>query len=239
MCQDKVEIKWPLKNIRLVKSDPPPFEHRIVTETVQKKLPRPREPTAEDEREAPIPTNVGEDGVEDEDDEVDYFQHGQESQQPLHHDHSQQDIEGGVQDGEGEMDCSHPEPKPHQPLHHGHTKQDIEHIFRRFAKVLLKKHGAFGPFMSRLSDAFFVSNQDDIRLVRELLAKAGMDEETISALKWSFFKARVRRSVPEPRELEKEFNRVINLFEWEAILRKESLESVQIDFAAHSQGMPF
>ncbi len=93
----------------------------------------------------------------------------------------------------------------------GHTKQDIEHIFIRFSKVLSKQHGAFGPFMSRLSDAFFVPNQGDIEFVKEALRIAGLSEDEINSKRWRFFKRRIRRGVPGPVELEKQFNRVVNL----------------------------
>jgi len=93
----------------------------------------------------------------------------------------------------------------------GHTKQDVEHIFIRFSKVLSKQHGAFAVFMARLSDAFFVPNQADIEFVKEALRKGGLSEDEINRKRWHFFKRRIRRAVPEPRELEKQFSRVVNL----------------------------
>lgn len=131
-------------------------------------------------------------------------------------------------DGNDHMDFDdepeHDEPDSHgnQPLHldngspyflgsRSHTKQDIEHIFIRFTRVLSKQHGAFGTFMSRLSDAFFVPNQSDIEFVKEALRVAGLSEEQINSKKWNYFKRRIRRTVPSPLELEKQFNRVVNL----------------------------
>ena len=96
--------------------------------------------------------------------------------------------------------------------HHGYTKQDIEHVFIRFSRALSKKHGAFRPFMSRLSDAFFVPNQSDVDLIKDVLKKAGMSDDSIKAKEWSYYKSRIRRGVPEPDELERNFNRVVNCF---------------------------
>ena len=97
------------------------------------------------------------------------------------------------------------------PLHLG-VKQDIEHIFIRFSKKLSKAHGAFGAFMSRLSDAFFVPSQDDIEFIKEALQKVGVSDEEINKKKWTYYKRRVRRSVPQPEELAREFIRVVQLF---------------------------
>jgi hypothetical protein len=95
-------------------------------------------------------------------------------------------------------------------MHKG-VKQDIVHIFLRFSKVISKSHGAFGTFMARLSDAFFVPSQDDINLIKSVLRKFGMSEDDIKKKAWQYFKKRVRRRVPGPKELEREFVRVINL----------------------------
>lgn len=91
------------------------------------------------------------------------------------------------------------------------VKQDIEHIFLRFSKILKKSHGAFGAFMARLSDVFFVPSQADIAFIKMALRKSGLQEEEIKAKPWHFFKRRVRRSVPKPSDLEREFKRVVNL----------------------------
>jgi len=92
------------------------------------------------------------------------------------------------------------------------VKNDLLHIFQRFSKVLSKQHGAFGSFMARLSDAFFVPSQDDLEFIREALRKAGLSEEDIKAKSWQYFKPRVRRHVPKPKILEQDFKCVVNLF---------------------------
>jgi hypothetical protein len=91
-------------------------------------------------------------------------------------------------------------------------KQDVEHIFIRFGKRLSKSHGAFGVFMARLSDAFFVPSQDDIEFIKAALRKADVSEDEINSKKWQYYKTRVRRTVPSPTELEREFKKVVQLF---------------------------
>jgi ribonuclease D len=91
-------------------------------------------------------------------------------------------------------------------------KQDVEHIFIRFGKWLSKSHGAFGVFMARLSDAFFVPSQDDIEFIKAALRKADVSEDDINSKKWQYYKTRVRRTVPGPVELEREFKKVVQLF---------------------------
>ena len=82
----------------------------------------------------------------------------------------------------------------------------------RFSKVLSKEHDTFRSFMARMSDAFFVPCQSDIELVKTALGKAGLSEDDINKKEWQFFKKRVRRTVPVPKILERDFTRVINLF---------------------------
>ena len=94
---------------------------------------------------------------------------------------------------------------------HRGVKQDIVHIFLRFSKVISKSHGAFGTFMARLSDAFFVPSQDDIDFIKSVLHKFGLSEDEIKKKAWQYFKKRVRRRVPGQKELEIEFVRVVNL----------------------------
>ena len=72
------------------------------------------------------------------------------------------------------------------------VKNDLEHIFLRFARVLLKSHSAFGAFMARLSDSFFVPSQEDIAFIKQALRKAGFSDNEIKAKPWNYFKRRVR-----------------------------------------------
>jgi hypothetical protein len=65
--------------------------------------------------------------------------------------------------------------------------------------------------MARLSDVFFVPNQSDIAFVKEALRKSGVSEDEINAMPWRYFRRRIRRTVPSPKELEMNFNRLINL----------------------------
>jgi hypothetical protein len=97
------------------------------------------------------------------------------------------------------------------PDRSGHTKEDILHVFLRFVRVISKKHGAFGPFMARLSDVMFIPSQNDLEFVKAALKSAGLTEDEINAKPWRYFKRRIRRSVPGPQELEAEFNRLVNL----------------------------
>ena len=100
----------------------------------------------------------------------------------------------------------------HLEMNHKGIKQDIEHIFLRFGRVLSKEHGAFRAFMARLSDAFFVPSQADIQLVKTALRKCGLSEEQIKEKPWQYFKRRVRRAVPSPKVLLRDFKKIVNLF---------------------------
>jgi hypothetical protein len=100
----------------------------------------------------------------------------------------------------------------HDRYFHKGVKQDIEHIFLRFARVLTKGHGVFGAFMSRLSDAFFIPSQEDIEFIKAALRRSGVSDEDINKNRWQYYKRRVRRRVSLPKELEREFKRVVNLF---------------------------
>lgn len=95
---------------------------------------------------------------------------------------------------------------------HQFVKNDIVHIFLRFARVVSKDHGAFGAFMARLSDAFFIPSQSDIAFIKKALRNAGMSEDDIKKKPWSYYKRRVRRLVPSPKILEREFKRVCAMF---------------------------
>jgi hypothetical protein len=66
--------------------------------------------------------------------------------------------------------------------------------------------------MARLSDAFFVPSLDDIEFIKAALRKAGIAEEDVNSKKWQCYKTRVRRTVPGPVELEREFKRVVQVF---------------------------
>ena len=64
--------------------------------------------------------------------------------------------------------------------------------------------------MSRLG--FFHASQDDIKLIKQVLAQCGLTEDDIQKKPLQYFKRRVRRTVPPPEELERDFVKVVNLF---------------------------
>jgi hypothetical protein len=45
-------------------------------------------------------------------------------------------------------------------------------------------HGAFGAFMARLRDAFFVPSQDDIEFIKAAMQKADVSDNHINSKKW-------------------------------------------------------
>jgi hypothetical protein len=92
------------------------------------------------------------------------------------------------------------------------VKQDIVHIFLRFNRVLKSAHGAYRAFLARLSDVFFVPSQQDIEFIKKVLKKNGFSDDEIKAKSWQYYKRRVRRSVPGPEILERDFARVVKLF---------------------------
>ena len=149
-----VVVHWPLRNIQIAVSNPPPFVHEFLTDDVEQETPTPPQSPALEEQEATPPLPVsGEDGVDDDEAENDYFQEEQACHLPA-----------CVDDDEAEND----QKECHVPCRLFHTKQDVEHAFIRFAKVLSQKHGIFGSFMSRPPDSFFVPNQSDCLCQRSL-----------------------------------------------------------------------
>jgi hypothetical protein len=126
------------------------------------------------------------------------------------------DADTSDDDIENDEHALHP-PAPHTlPLtldnKGSRVKQDIVHIFLRFSRVLKKAHGAFALFMARLSDVFFIPSQDDLELIKDLLKQNGFSDDQIKQKTWQYFKRRVRRSVPPPNVLERDFNRTVNMF---------------------------
>lgn len=82
----------------------------------------------------------------------------------------------------------------------------------RFSKALSLRHGAFGAFMARLSDAFYHPSVEDVAFIKEVLKKAGLSDKEIAAKPWQYYKRRVRRRVPPKDVLEADVTRVVNLF---------------------------
>lgn len=70
--------------------------------------------------------------------------------------------------------------------------------------------GTFGSFMA--SDAFFVPSQKDIEFIKLALKKAGLTDDQIQAKTWQYYKKRVRRRVPSPSVLTRDFKRLVSLF---------------------------
>jgi hypothetical protein len=66
--------------------------------------------------------------------------------------------------------------------------------------------------MARLSDALFAPSQADIEFIKFALRKAGLSADQIKSKSWNYYKRRVRRRVPPPKVLEREYLRVINMF---------------------------
>ena len=58
----------------------------------------------------------------------------------------------------------------------------------------------------------FLSSQSDIEFIKLALRKVGYSEDRIRSLTWAYYKKRVRRSVPAPTELMKNYRRVVAMF---------------------------
>ena len=129
-----------------------------------------------------------------------------------------EDVPSDDDDGDEEdhLDCL---------LGHGHDdgddwrretiKQDILHIFLRHQKLLSKEHGAFKVFMSRLRDLLFVPNPDDMALIKACLKKRGLSDDDITDKinnEYAFFVRRVRRAVPGPDALIRDYDELVKLF---------------------------
>ena len=94
-------------------------------------------------------------------------------------------------------------------------KNDILHIFLRFDRVLSKEHGAYANFMSALRDALYIACDEDLELVRELLKEAGYSDKEIEkklGTEFDWCLKRIRRQVPAPKELEKRYQEVVELY---------------------------
>lgn len=113
------------------------------------------------------------------------------------------------------------------------VKLDELHAMMRFERTLRKSHGAYHHFLSRLRDAFFVVNEDDMRNLKQILkarwlarrkkmnplAEEKELEKIVDAAvearfveNYAWFAHRVRRSIPPPAELEAALRRVVDTF---------------------------
>ena len=91
-------------------------------------------------------------------------------------------------------------------------KNDIVHIFLRFQRVVSTLHGCFKAFMVRLSDAFFIPSHSDIDFIKTVLKACGHTDEEIKSKPWHFYKSSIRRTVPGPKALEENLQKVFDLF---------------------------
>jgi hypothetical protein len=65
-------------------------------------------------------------------------------------------------------------------------------------------HGCYQMFMADLRDAYFIPNEVDLQIAKEM-------ESTIC--EYHYFLRRVRRHVPLPEELEKQYMHVVELYQ--------------------------
>jgi hypothetical protein len=72
-------------------------------------------------------------------------------------------------------------------------------------------HGCYQIFMADLRDAYFIPNEDDLQIAREMLEWQDIKKESIR--EYHYFLRRVRRHVPLPEEqLEKRYMHVVELY---------------------------
>jgi len=115
---------------------------------------------------------------------------------------------------------------------HLRIKLDALHAMMRFQRTLRKKHGCHDHFLSRLRDAFFIINNDDVDNLKSLLkgrfirrrqhSFTGTDDELWRLAEeyvdqrylsdYTYFAHRVRRSIPRPKLLEAELRKVVDLY---------------------------
>lgn len=94
-------------------------------------------------------------------------------------------------------------------------KQDVFHIMDRLTSHMAKTHPLFRTFVSRMRDAFFILDKDDIIAVRQRLAERGFGDSVIDELyelNYKYFVRRCRRHVPGPADLLSNFDELINVF---------------------------
>mgnify|MGYP007032683976 CR=1 FL=1 len=112
-------------------------------------------------------------------------------------------------------------------------KLDALHALMRFQRTLRKRHGVHDYFLSRLRDAFFIVNHDDIVNLKKILMgrffrrrkkkSPTINDQVLWRLaekhverryleNYAYFAHRVRRSIPPPDVLEAELRKVVDLF---------------------------
>ena len=75
-------------------------------------------------------------------------------------------------------------------------KLDPFHAMQRLSKLILKSHGAYRAFLTRLRDVFFKVYRSDLEHVEAALRQQGMSAEEIQTKKeqnWGFFLKPCRR----------------------------------------------
>ncbi len=89
---------------------------------------------------------------------------------------------------------------------------DIFHGMTRVTKHIKTSHGAFPAFVSRLRDAIFIVNEDDLNTYKSLLKARGMNDDESEAYvrkHWNTIIKTCRRRVPQKETLEKRYIEVI------------------------------
>jgi hypothetical protein len=72
-------------------------------------------------------------------------------------------------------------------------------------------HGCYQMFMADLRDAYFIPNEADLQIAREMLEWQDIKKES-TICEYHYFLRRVRRQVPLPEELEKRYMHVVELY---------------------------
>ena len=109
----------------------------------------------------------------------------------------------------------------------------VHHTMMRFERALRKKHGAYAHFMSRLRDAIFMINNDDVAALKQVLKarwfkrrarrnpsvpddelRAAVDKDVEQRFleNYAWFAHKVRRHIPEPKTLEKNLRDLADTF---------------------------
>jgi hypothetical protein len=93
----------------------------------------------------------------------------------------------------------------------------------RLDKVLANSHGCYRPFMALLRDVFFIPCHADIEVAKEKLRRrlrkklnddveVEMEVSKVERENYRYFIRRVRRVIPAPSSLYKEFKAAVDLF---------------------------
>eukprot|EP00884_Botryococcus_braunii_P002320 jgi/Botrbrau1/12089/Bobra.0186s0013.1 len=90
--------------------------------------------------------------------------------------------------------------------------QDVYHVLARYSKLIPDSHCLKGPFVAALSDAMLIPNEQDRRDVIKYYKGKGISQQETVGKSRSWWKKRIRYSVPGPHALAERVKQVVAKF---------------------------